>query len=59
MSCIYHQAEETIEICTLCLKPICIECVLICREMGFDTLCPKCLRAITGCWVELDERVEP
>lgn len=59
MSCIYHQSEETIEICTLCLKPICIECVLICREMGFDTLCPKCLRTITGCWLELDERVEP
>ena len=58
MSCVYHQGEETIETCTLCWKPICAECILVAREFGFTTLCPKCVRTISGYWFELDDRVE-
>lgn len=58
MTCIYHQCEETVETCTLCLKSICVECLLLCQEMGFKTLCPKCLRTMTGCMIELDDRVD-
>lgn len=60
MECIYHVGEKTIDkSCTLCLNPVCEECVLLCREFGYDSvLCPKCLRAITGCMFDLDERAD-
>lgn len=58
MTCSYHPGEETVETCALCLKSICVECLLICQEMGLKTLCPKCLRAMTGCMIELDRRAD-
>ena len=60
MECIYHEGEETTEqTCSLCLKPVCMECILMVRQFGYSSVfCPKCLRAITGCWFDLDERAD-
>ncbi len=58
MTCSYHSGEDTVETCRLCLKPICVECILLCQQMGYQTLCPKCLRAMTGFMFDLDERAD-
>lgn len=54
MGCEYHKKEQPVDKCRLCCKPICLECIVIGQELGFSTLCPKCLRAMTGCWIEIE-----
>lgn len=58
MRCGYHKKEEPVDKCILCYKPICLECIVLAQELGMNALCPKCLRTMTGCWIELESDEE-